>query len=93
MEHILFKQKIKEEAKVEYINEHRNPSYEFLESFKKAGMERVIVWIDNKSDDLYVYMMTKDFNKSMAKLINKKIILETSFVERNSCGPPKKISD
>lgn len=24
---------------------------------------------------------------------SKKIILETSFIERNSCGPPKKISD
>ena len=73
MEHILFKQKVKEEAKAEYINEHKNASYEFLRSFEESGIKRAIVWIDKKNNDLFIYMLTENFKKSMSKLISKEI--------------------
>lgn len=73
MEHILFKQKVKNDAVEDYINEHKNASHEFLKAFGESGIKRAIVWRDKNNNDLFVYMLTDDFKKSMSILINKEI--------------------
>ena len=73
MDHILFRQKVKEEYKKEYIKRHKEANNGFLKIFKNAGMKQVIVWLDDKSNDLFVYMMAEDFDTAMKKVVKEEI--------------------
>ena len=71
MEQILFVQKVKESKKDSYIEYHKNCPPDLLKEMKAAGIDREMIWI--LDDLLIVYVMAKDFEKSMDILGKKDV--------------------
>ena len=64
-EHALFMQKAKPGKMEEYIKVHKKVWPELLKAIKESGIEREFVWVHG--DFIYVYMMSKNFEKSNAE--------------------------
>ena len=71
MEHVMFIQKVKEDKKEEYIKAHEACWKELLFMASKLGIKREMIWIYEKI--VIVYIMAKDFDKSMNELAKTKI--------------------
>ena len=67
----MFVQKIKEAKRDEYIEAHRECWKELLKAMKEAGTEREIIWL--YGNNVMIYVMAEDFDKSMAKLAKKQV--------------------
>ena len=70
-EHALFMQKASPGKMEEYIEVHKKVWPELLKEIKESGIEREFIWVHG--DFIYVYMMSKNFEKAMAKLGEKEI--------------------
>ncbi len=70
-EHALFMQKVKTGKMDEYKETHKNVWPELLEAIKDCGIEREIIWMHG--DNIFIYMMSKNFESAMAKLGEREI--------------------
>ena len=70
-EHALFMQKVKPGKMDEYKNAHSNVWPELLDAIKESGIERELIWI--LGDNIYIYMMSRDFESAMARLGEREI--------------------
>ena len=66
MEHILYKQVIKRGYKAEYKDRHAKCWYSLMKEIKASGIRRELIWLDG--NNIYIYMMGRDINKSLKKL-------------------------
>ena len=71
MEYILFVQKVKKDKKDKYIEYHKNCPLSLLKEIRDAGIDQEMIWI--LDDLLIIYVIAKDFEKSMDRLAKKDI--------------------
>ena len=67
----MFIQKIKEDKKKEYIKVHEECWPELLRAIKESGIIREMIWLHE--NNILIYMMSENFDKSIAKLAKKKV--------------------
>jgi len=71
VEHVLFIQETKPEKKAEYIASHKECWPELLRAVKASGIERELIWMN--ANTIIIYIMTEDFEKSIASLVKKPV--------------------
>jgi len=73
MEHIMFVQKLRNDKKDQYINEHKNCWPDLLKAIKESGIEKNIIWI--YGNEVFNYAVSDNFDESM-KLLSKKQVFK-----------------
>jgi len=74
MEHVMYVQRVKEEKKDQYIKYHKECWPELIKAIKESGIERNIIWL--YGNEVLIYTIAQNFDKSMKKLSEKKIFKE-----------------
>lgn len=71
MEHVMFIQRTKDDTREKYIKYHEKLEPDLLKAHRNSGILREMIWI--KGNELYLYIMSEDFKKSMKDMGEKKV--------------------